>query len=521
MGKRAEIKKIKATTRYQITYCKRKNSLLRKSHEISILCDIDLALVVFSPNGRVSSFCSREKMRDVIERYLDLPPQKRYLFFEQSPDEEPTVSEVTWFERKLKASLELVKQRKSQLIPTPLLSNISNFKGIEITKTRRNRGSTQSRLRREAWINQFRAKGRGDKSQDLHGQANRTSARALNDYAAHHPAMATFPSGDRPGSYSANYSLVLNQPVITDQFTLGNPMQQLRGLIGSSSAGNMGHGAPIWIQNYPTPQTCNYLWENNLSSQNMVAPTSQFQVNPSELYWTPTVTHNTSQNPTVTLPLSSDPGILSSTGNEPHFTINNGENYEPQFTNSIATAAVTTSTGNNDNIGDFEPVPSGVVSAAAATTPIDNHETGANNCGGSESGPSQVIPPPASYTIPSDHHNLSNDQVSFETKQINIVNNLSSQNMVAPTSQFQANPNEVYQYSNVNDLILPSSSNLGINTINNYESHRPQFTNSIATAASSAASVAATFNDNGTGPSQVIPPQASHLIPNDHHNLFL
>ncbi|KAH7565751.1 hypothetical protein JRO89_XS08G0011100 [Xanthoceras sorbifolium] len=158
--------------------------------------------------------------------------------------------------------------------------------------------------------------------------------------------MATSPCSDCPGTQflPTNYSSVQSQPVIADQMTFDTPMQQLGGLIGSSSTGNMVHGgAPIWIQNYQTPQTCTCSY-----------------------YW----------------------------------------------------------------------------------------------------------------------------------------NNLSSQNMVAPTSQFQANPNEVYQYSNVNDLILPSSSNLGINTINNYESHRPQFTNSIATAASSAASVAATFNDNGTGPSQ-------------------
>ena len=49
-----KIKKLGNTNGRQATFGKRKNGILKKAHELSILCDIDLLLLMFSPGGKPS-----------------------------------------------------------------------------------------------------------------------------------------------------------------------------------------------------------------------------------------------------------------------------------------------------------------------------------------------------------------------------------------------------------------------------------------------------------------------------------
>lgn len=57
MGRRKrEIKKIENATSRQVTFSKRRNGLIKKAHELSVLCDTDVAVIVFSPAGKVSHF---------------------------------------------------------------------------------------------------------------------------------------------------------------------------------------------------------------------------------------------------------------------------------------------------------------------------------------------------------------------------------------------------------------------------------------------------------------------------------
>ncbi|XVE95354.1 hypothetical protein REPUB_Repub02eG0089700 [Reevesia pubescens] len=60
MGRvKLEIKRIENTTNRQVTFSKRRNGLIKKAYELSILCDIDIALIMFSPSGRISHFSGR------------------------------------------------------------------------------------------------------------------------------------------------------------------------------------------------------------------------------------------------------------------------------------------------------------------------------------------------------------------------------------------------------------------------------------------------------------------------------
>ncbi|KAI9384714.1 hypothetical protein POPTR_012G100200v4 [Populus trichocarpa] len=69
MGRgKVELKRIENPTRRQVTFSKRRNGLLKKAFELSILCDAEVSLIVFSPTGKFYQFASHE-MERTIARY--------------------------------------------------------------------------------------------------------------------------------------------------------------------------------------------------------------------------------------------------------------------------------------------------------------------------------------------------------------------------------------------------------------------------------------------------------------------
>ncbi|XP_015579361.1 truncated transcription factor CAULIFLOWER A [Ricinus communis] len=69
MGRgKVELKRIENPTSRQVTFSKRRNGLLKKAFELSILCDAEVCLLIFSPTGRAYQFSSHEMDR-TIARY--------------------------------------------------------------------------------------------------------------------------------------------------------------------------------------------------------------------------------------------------------------------------------------------------------------------------------------------------------------------------------------------------------------------------------------------------------------------
>ncbi|GAV65157.1 SRF-TF domain-containing protein/K-box domain-containing protein, partial [Cephalotus follicularis] len=62
------IKRIENTTNRQVTFCKRRNGLLKKAYELSVLCDSEVALIVFSNRGRLYEYANNS-VRATIDRY--------------------------------------------------------------------------------------------------------------------------------------------------------------------------------------------------------------------------------------------------------------------------------------------------------------------------------------------------------------------------------------------------------------------------------------------------------------------
>ncbi|KAF5934481.1 hypothetical protein HYC85_030652 [Camellia sinensis] len=91
MGRvKLKIKRLKSTSNQQVTYLRRRNGIFKKAKELSILCDIDIVLLMFSPTGKATLFrreprhfqvsnCAYIKINieEVITKFAQLTPQER------------------------------------------------------------------------------------------------------------------------------------------------------------------------------------------------------------------------------------------------------------------------------------------------------------------------------------------------------------------------------------------------------------------------------------------------------------
>ncbi|KAJ8444414.1 hypothetical protein Cgig2_005936 [Carnegiea gigantea] len=59
MGRgKIEIKRIENANNRHVTYSKRRNGIIKKANEISVLCDAKVSLVIFGNTGKMHQFCS-------------------------------------------------------------------------------------------------------------------------------------------------------------------------------------------------------------------------------------------------------------------------------------------------------------------------------------------------------------------------------------------------------------------------------------------------------------------------------
>nr|QWX93761.1 MADS-box protein 22 [Cunninghamia lanceolata] len=76
MGRgKIEIKRIENATSRQVTFSKRRGGLLKKAQELAILCDADIALIIFSSTGKLFEYASSRnyhfKERSQIPDYIN------------------------------------------------------------------------------------------------------------------------------------------------------------------------------------------------------------------------------------------------------------------------------------------------------------------------------------------------------------------------------------------------------------------------------------------------------------------
>ncbi|KAL0335863.1 UNVERIFIED_CONTAM: Agamous-like MADS-box protein [Sesamum radiatum] len=117
MGRgRVQLKRIENKINRQVTFSKRRSGLLKKAHEISVLCDADVGLIVFSTKGKLFEYATDSCMERILERY------ERYSYAERQLIESPVQNYMnTWTleHAKLKARIEVLQKNQSEIYLGP------------------------------------------------------------------------------------------------------------------------------------------------------------------------------------------------------------------------------------------------------------------------------------------------------------------------------------------------------------------------------------------------------------------
>uniref|UniRef100_A0A3Q7FXC3 Agamous-like MADS-box protein AGL8 homolog n=1 Tax=Solanum lycopersicum TaxID=4081 RepID=A0A3Q7FXC3_SOLLC len=138
MGRgRVELKRIENKISRQVTFSKRRSGLLKKANEISVLCDADVALIVFSTKGKLFEYSSNDSRCSYAERQMnanDSDPKEnwsveypklmsriellqRNIRHYMGQDLDPlSLRELQSIEQQIDTSLKRIRSRKNQLM---------------------------------------------------------------------------------------------------------------------------------------------------------------------------------------------------------------------------------------------------------------------------------------------------------------------------------------------------------------------------------------------------------------------
>ncbi|KAK1560842.1 hypothetical protein Q3G72_031431 [Acer saccharum] len=131
MGRgRVELKRIENKINRQVTFSKRRNGLLKKAYELSVLCDAEVALIIFSSRGKLYEFGSTGTGSGTITKTLE-----RYQRCSFNPQDNNIERETqSWYQEvtKLKAKFESLQRTQRHLLGEDLGPlNIKELQNLE------------------------------------------------------------------------------------------------------------------------------------------------------------------------------------------------------------------------------------------------------------------------------------------------------------------------------------------------------------------------------------------------------
>ncbi|KAI4321212.1 hypothetical protein MLD38_034620 [Melastoma candidum] len=65
-----QMKRIENPVHRQVTFCKRRSGLLKKAKELSVLCDAEVGVIIFSPHGKLYELATRGTIRFSNEQIM-------------------------------------------------------------------------------------------------------------------------------------------------------------------------------------------------------------------------------------------------------------------------------------------------------------------------------------------------------------------------------------------------------------------------------------------------------------------
>lgn len=67
---KVQLKRIDNPVHRQVTFCKRRAGLLKKARELSVLCDADIGLIIFSTHGKLYELATKGLVHCILVLHL-------------------------------------------------------------------------------------------------------------------------------------------------------------------------------------------------------------------------------------------------------------------------------------------------------------------------------------------------------------------------------------------------------------------------------------------------------------------
>ncbi|XP_050253847.1 agamous-like MADS-box protein MADS3 [Quercus robur] len=172
MGRgRVVLERIENKINRQVTFSKRRNGLLKKAYELSVLCDAEVALIIFSSHGKLFEFGSTD-MDKILERY-------RQCCYSQANNVVEEGTQTLYQEvSRLRANYESLQRSQRHMLGEDLES--LNLKELQHLEKQLDRTLSQARQRKTEMMLE-RLEGLRKKEQDL-GEINKQLKSKLEEH---------------------------------------------------------------------------------------------------------------------------------------------------------------------------------------------------------------------------------------------------------------------------------------------------------------------------------------------------
>ncbi|KAI8526827.1 hypothetical protein RHMOL_Rhmol12G0027000 [Rhododendron molle] len=129
--KKVEMKRIEDKSTRQVTFSKRRGGLIKKARDLSVLCDVQVALIVFSSRGKPYEFSFGNSLAKILYHYRRQTEPKEmvttdgceaeviavaFLDLEEPYVDQVSENDLIQLENQIDVALRQIRSRKTQLI---------------------------------------------------------------------------------------------------------------------------------------------------------------------------------------------------------------------------------------------------------------------------------------------------------------------------------------------------------------------------------------------------------------------
>ncbi|KAK6129001.1 hypothetical protein DH2020_037255 [Rehmannia glutinosa] len=223
MGRgRVELKRIENKINRQVTFAKRRNGLLKKAYELSVLCDAEVALIIFSNRGKLYEFCSTSNMLKTLERYQKCSYGSLEI---NNPGKDIELQEYL----KLKSKYESLQRYQRQLLGDELGPlNINDLEHIEhqLETSLKHIRSTRTQVMLDQLSD---LQGKEKLMLDANKALERKEGEQSNTYNHHQHAQSQ--GFFQPLDCNSTLQIGYGDPVSSSQMTAATDVQNVNGLV--------------------------------------------------------------------------------------------------------------------------------------------------------------------------------------------------------------------------------------------------------------------------------------------------